>query len=148
MHGIVCDIEKEVLLLVAINEGDRLLGNPRGEVNFFFDRLEAAIDGVIHVRVIKVGVCPAPHEAIELIEPSIHGVVFFREPEVPLTQCPGNITGRLEPLGNKHFIKRNTSTSLTGGIDSESLLVTTRHESGARRGTHVSTGVALRADDR
>jgi hypothetical protein len=51
--------------------------------------------------------CPATHEAVELIEPSIHGVVFFRESEMPLAEGTRDITGWLESLREKHFVEWN-----------------------------------------
>ena len=49
--------------------------------------------------------CPASHEAIELIEPSIHRVVLFGESKMPLAEGTRDVTGWLEPFGKEDFIK-------------------------------------------
>ncbi len=49
MYCVVCDIEKERVLLVAVDKIDRFLGDSSGEVALFFDGFEATINRVIHV---------------------------------------------------------------------------------------------------
>ena len=88
MHGVIGDVEKEGFLLIAGDKIDRFLRDPRGEVAFLFDGFETTIDWVIHVGMVKVGMRPASHETVKLIEPAIHGVVSSVRPRCHFPRAP------------------------------------------------------------
>jgi hypothetical protein len=60
-----------------------------------------------HIRVVKIWMCPASHEAIELIKSTIHRMVLFGEAKMPLAESARDVTGWLKPFGKEDFIKWN-----------------------------------------
>ena len=96
--------------------------------------------------MIKVGMSPPSHEAVKLIESAVHGMTRHIESKVPFPVSTRDVSRFSHEHGNPFFIQRHPAATLTRCVDSEALLIATRHEPGASRRTDMTTRVAIGAD--
>ena len=133
MNRVVGKIEEERSRLVAIDERDRLLGQPVRQISFVVDPILVAVDRMHELSVgvaaqVKVAVPAATHEFVTFIETAIHRVplqfgVILIQTKVPFADCRRNIFLRKERWKNRQrWIK--ATTTVTRRVNTDALLVT------------------------
>ena len=118
VHRVERQIQEERLLAMLLDERDRLAGERIGQVLLFFDWLVAAEDGRTLTGEIRV--CAA-EEAEELVEAALLRTESIAAAQVPLADQAGRIAGRLQPIGNRRFRKRQSKSGPTRAAASWSV---------------------------
>ena len=147
VHCVIRHIEEKRLILPSVDKVHGLFRDACGQVSLFIrHRLQSLVDRMFRIRMIKVGMSPPSHEAVKLIESAIHGMTRHIESKVPFPVSTRDVPRFSHEHGNPFFIQRHPAATLTRCVDSEALLIATRHEPGASRRTDMTTRVAIGAD--
>ncbi len=128
---------------MTLDEVDRFVRQPRGEVAFVVNRREPAVQRRFVIGEVEVVVGTASEKAVELIEAARRRVVRFGQPEVPLAERSAHIAGGLEVLREDLLIERQSRAPFTGRVDADTLLIATGHQPGTCRRTDVAADVPL-----
>ena len=152
MDRVIGQVEKERFRLVAIDKGNRFLGQAVGQVTFVVDPLLVAIDRVTEfgfavAAQVKVTVTPATHKLVALVKSAIHRVPFQFgivgiETQVPFADRRRYIFVR--QIGRKYFLVGiKTPAAIAGRIDTGALRVTAQHDACPGGRADMPTGIGL-----
>ena len=156
MDRVVGKIKKERPRFVSINEGDGFLRQTVGQIAFVVDPLLVAIDRMhelaFRVRTeIEVVMRAAAHEFVALVESPIERVplqfgIVLIQAQVPFADRRRDIRVRQKRREDRGFRIEPTST-IACRVHTDTLLVTSQHQTGARRRADMSARVSLRERD-